>query len=123
MRRREFIAGLGSTAAWPMMARAQQPAMPVIGYLSVGTPKEESGRLAAFRKSLSEMGYIEGRNVAIESRWAENDFSRLPDLAADLVRRRVAVIATVGTVAALTAKTATSTIPIVFSLAGDPVEQ
>ena len=119
IRRREFIAALGGVAvAWPLMARAQQPAMPVIGYLSLGLSKDVSG----FRKGLSEMGYVEGRNLAIEFRWAQNDFSRLPALAADLVRSRMAVIATVGTAAPLAAKALTGTIPIVFRAAGDPVQ-
>jgi putative ABC transport system substrate-binding protein len=88
IRRRDFIAGLGSAAAWPLAARAQQAAVPLIGYLSAGTPKEGGGLVAPFRKGLSEMGYVEGRNLAIEFRWAQNDLSRLPELAADLVRRR-----------------------------------
>jgi putative tryptophan/tyrosine transport system substrate-binding protein len=119
--RREFIAALGA-ATWPLAARAQQPAMPVIGYLSFGTPGEGVGGLAAFRKGLSEMGFVEGRNVAIEFRWAQNDGSRLPELAADLIRRRVAVIATAGGTATLAAKALTSTIPIVFGANGDPVQ-
>jgi putative ABC transport system substrate-binding protein len=123
MRRREFIAGLGAGAvAWPATSRAQQqPAVPVIGYLSLGSPLS-SVQLAAFRKGLREMGYVEGRNVAIEFRWAQNDYSRLPELAADLVRRRVAVIASVGTAAPLAAKALTGTIPIVFYAALDPVQ-
>jgi putative ABC transport system substrate-binding protein len=97
MRRRDFIAGLGgAVATWPVVARAQQPPVPVIGYLSRGTPGAEVGLVAAFRKGLGEMGYVEGRNLAIEFRWAQNEFSRLSELAADLVRRRVAVIASVG---------------------------
>src|SRR6516162_2318524 len=97
MKRRTFIAGLGSTAAWPMAARAQQPAMPVIGYLSVGTPDRQSPPLAAFGQGLKEAGYVEGQNVAVEYRYAENQYDRLPALAADLSRRRVAVIIGAGT--------------------------
>ena len=119
MRRRDFITLLGSTAAtWPLAARAQQPGLPVIGYLSPSTPGERAGNLQDFRKGLSEMGYVEGRNVAIEFRWAQNDARRLPELAADLVRRRVAVIAAAGGNAAGAAKA----IPIVFGTAFDPVE-
>jgi putative tryptophan/tyrosine transport system substrate-binding protein len=125
LRRRAFITLLGGAAAWPLVARAQQAAVPVIGYLSFGTPGEGGegvGALAGFRKGLSEMGYVEGRNVAIEFRWAQNDASRLPELAADLIRRRVAVVAAVGGNATLAVKALTSTIPIVFASAGDPVE-
>jgi putative ABC transport system substrate-binding protein len=119
MRRREFIAGLGSAAAWPFTARAQQPAVPVIGFLSPQIPR--SNLIPPFLEGLKENGFVEGRNVAIEYRWAEDQADRLPALAADLVRRRVVVIIARATAEALVAKAATTTIPIVFGTAADPV--
>jgi putative ABC transport system substrate-binding protein len=122
MRRRDFIAGLGSAAAWPLAARAQQPAVPVIGFVDTVSTDASAGRVTAFRKRLGESGYVEGQNVTVEYHWLESQYDRLPALMADFVRRRVAVIATPSTAGSIAAKAATATIPVVFGVNQDPVK-
>ena len=122
MRRREFVSLLGSAAAWPIAARAQQAAMPIVGFVTNRSADASVRQAAAFRKGLSETGYVEGQNVTVEYHWLEGQYDRLPALMADLVRRRVDVIATFANAPALAAKAATTTIPIVFGVGQDPVE-
>jgi putative ABC transport system substrate-binding protein len=122
IRRRDFITVLGGAAAWPLTVRAQKSAFPVIGYLNFGSPESDAPRLTGLRRGLSQTGYVEGRNFVIEYRWAGNQPDRLPGLAADLVQLQVAAIVAAGALPAVTAKAATKGIPIVFSVAANPVE-
>jgi putative tryptophan/tyrosine transport system substrate-binding protein len=123
MHRRDFIKVIASSAAaWPLTARAQQPALPMVGFVNAASAKGYESHLSAFLKGLSEVGYVDGQNVTVEYRWAENQGNRLPAMVADLIHRQVTVIAATGTPAALAAKTATTTIPIVFTIVGDPLQ-
>jgi putative ABC transport system substrate-binding protein len=122
LQRREFIAGLGGAAVWPLATRAQRPAMPVVGFIDASSAQATANGIATFRKGLEEVGFVQGRNVAIEFRHADNKIERLPELAADLVRRRVAVFAAFNLTAALAARAADPTIPMVFHTGGDPVQ-
>ena len=123
MRRREFISLVGgAAAAWPLTVRAQQSVLPVIAFVRDGSPEANTRYVAAFRKGLNESGYVEGQNVTVEYHWLEGQYDRLPALLADLVRRQVAVIATLGNVTSVAAKAATATIPIVFAVGEDPIK-
>ena len=124
IRRREFISLAGGAVAWPLAARAQQPSMPVIGFMGIDTPDVYADRLGAFRQGLKETGFVEGQNVAVEYRWAQGQYDRFPELAAEFVRRQVAVIAaTGGEPSPQSAKAATQSIPIVFTANGDPISE
>src|SRR3954466_3666185 len=124
MRRREFLVSIGSgaTLSWPLFAFAQRPVILTVGVLNSGSPNERARHMAALREGLKQGGYVDGQDIAIEYRWAEGNFDRLPDLARQLVERKVAVIVTAGTAATVAAKSTTSAIPIVFAAGGDPVK-